>query len=294
MKISVIFSTYNSTDWLQKVLWGYHYQTFQDFEIIVADDGSRADTKSMLDKMRSETGLDITHVWQKDAGFRKCRVLNKAILHARHDYVVFSDGDCIPRKDFLAAHLESAEPGFYLSGSYYKLPMSTSKIITPDDIGTGRCFDVGWLRANGLPRRRKTIKIRASQRLAPILNRITPTRCNLKGSNASVWLIDILEINGFNERMQWGGLDREFGVRLINNNVKPRHVRYNAICVHLDHPRGYKDTAIVAANKKLRITNSRDKVTWTDYGISELLDEGYVPAHEDVLRRMPDRTKCKA
>ena len=38
MKISVIFSTYNSIDWLIKVLWGFHYQTDKNFEVIIASE----------------------------------------------------------------------------------------------------------------------------------------------------------------------------------------------------------------------------------------------------------------
>ncbi len=276
MQASVIFSTYNSPEWLGKVLWGYSQQTHKDFEIIIADDGSTKETAALIETMRRETDLVIRHVWQEDDGFQKCRILNKAILHARADYVIFSDGDCIPRGDFVATHLREAEPGKYLSGSYFKLPMSTSKTITRDDIVSGRCFDKNWLYANGLPRRRKTLKISASPFFARVLNTITTTRCNLKGSNASAWLKDILAVNGFDERMQWGGLDREFGVRLVNLGVKPKHVRYNAICLHLDHSRGYKNPEMVKANKALRRFNEKNRVHWTDFGIRQLIEAGYV------------------
>jgi len=121
MRISVIFTTYNSPRWLEKVIWGYQYQQFQDFEIIIADDGSTADTKQVIDRLRVETGLDLRHVWHEDKGFRKCRILNKAIAQAKNEYVVFTDGDCIPRNDFLAEHASHAEQGYFLSGSYFKL-----------------------------------------------------------------------------------------------------------------------------------------------------------------------------
>lgn len=270
MKVSVVFSTYNSVEWLQKVLWGFACQTHKDFEIIIADDGSKAETAQLIESQREALGLDIKHIWQEDEGFQKCRILNKALLHVQSPYVVFTDGDCIPRSDFLAVHVQEAKPGCYLSGSYYKLPMDTSLAITQEDIKTQRCFDVAWLRQNGLPKSRKTLKLRASKKWAPLLNTLTPTACNLKGSNASAWLQDILDINGFDERMQWGGLDREFGVRLVNKGIKPKHVRYNAVCVHLDHARGYKDPKMVAANKALRVGNAKQKVTRTEYGIEQL------------------------
>ncbi len=270
MKLSVILTTYNAPQWLEKVLWGYAVQQHQDFELIVGDDGSGDETRQCIKRMRGETGLEIRHVWQQDKGFRKCRVLNKAILAAESEYVVFSDGDCIPRSDFLKVHAREAAPGRYLSGGYHKLPMTASHAITKEDILSGRCFDLRWLRAHGLKRSLKNSKLTATHRSAPLLNALTPTRCNFKGSNGSAWLRDILAVNGFDERMAWGGLDREFGVRLKNAGIRPKHVRYNAIVIHLDHKRGYKNPEQVRTNKKLRLYNARRGVRRTDYGLSQL------------------------
>ena len=267
MKLSVIVTTYNSPAWLEKVLWGYACQTHKDFELIIGDDGSGPETRDLLERMRAETGLDIRHIWQEDDGFRKCRILNRCIEQARYDYLVFSDGDCVPRPDFLAVHAAEAEPGRYLSGGYHKLPMSTSLAISKDDILSGRCFDLPWLKAHGLPSSFRNSKLTASARAAWWFNRLTPTACNFKGSNASAWRKDVIAVNGFDERMSWGGLDREFGVRLINLGIKPKHVRYNAIVIHLDHKRGYKNPELVKANKQLRLYNASHGVTWTEFGI---------------------------
>ncbi len=270
MKLTVIMTTYNSPEWLEKVLWGYSVQTHTDFDIIIGDDGSTGETRETIDRLRRDTGLTITHLWQEDDGFRKCRILNKCILEAQSDYLVFTDGDCIPRKDFLAVHAAQAEAGVFLSGGYHKLPMSTSRAITKDDIIAGRCFDLAWLKSNGLKSSHKNLKLTATPFQASILNKITPTACNFKGSNGSVWKKDALAVNGFDERMPWGGLDREFGVRLINSGVRPKHVRYNAIVVHLDHARGYKSPEQVAENKALRIKSEKEKLTRTEYGIAQL------------------------
>ena len=291
MRASVILSTYNSPAWLEKVLYGWFAQQCSDFELIIADDGSGPETARLIEGLRAESPVPVRHVWQRDDGFRKCRILNKAVLHAGAPYLVFSDGDCIPRADFLATHMARAEPGYYLSGSYYKLPMDTSHAITRDDIESGRCFDKRWLYRHGLPRWRKTLKISASARMAPWLNRLTPAKCNLKGSNASAWKDDVLRVNGFDERMPWGGEDREFGVRLINAGIRPRHVRYDAIVLHLDHARGYVDPERVAANRALREQNERSGVTHTEHGIQQLLDSGYRP-EPDALT--PDSTSSSS
>lgn len=283
MRLSVVVSTYNSPRWLEKVLWGYSAQTHADFEIVIADDGSERGTGALIDRMRAETELPIKHVWQRDDGFRKCRILNKAVLHANAEYVVFTDGDCIPHRDFLAVHARRARPGHYLSGGYYKLPMSTSEAVTKDDILSGRCFEFDWLVAHGLPRSYKNFKLIATHNQARILNTLTPTRCNFKGSNGSAWKQDVLAVNGFDERISWGGEDRELGVRLRNNGIKPRHVRYDAIVIHLDHARPYRDPVSVAANKVLRKRVEKERILQTDFGIAQLLQRGYRPASEVAL-----------
>ncbi|MEX2497099.1 MAG: glycosyltransferase family 2 protein [Woeseia sp.] len=277
MKVSVVLSTYNSPQWLEKVLWGYHKQSWTDFEIVVADDGSDDTTRRLIDRMRLETGLPIEHVWQQDKGFRKCRILNKAILRTSYDYIVFSDGDCIPRSDFVEVHASEAREGYFLSGSYFKLPMETSRAITKADIQRGTCFDVSWLRQHGLGYWRKTSKISAGKRTARLLNHLTTAKCNFKGSNGSAWKNDVLAVDGFDERMHWGGEDREFGVRLINLGINPKHVRYNAVVIHLHHSRSYVDPAKVKDNKALRLHNEKYKVWRTDFGISRL-GVGSVPA----------------
>mgnify|MGYP000871092073 FL=1 len=111
MKASVIFSTYNSEEWLEKVIWGFSVQTTKDFEIIIADDGSREATKNLIEKYKTELDIPIIHVWQEDNGFQKSQILNKAILASTTDYLIFTDGDCIPRKDFVETHLNNRESG---------------------------------------------------------------------------------------------------------------------------------------------------------------------------------------
>lgn len=270
MKLSVIISTYNSPRWLEKVLLGYSVQTHQNFEIIIADDGSGNETRELIDNIRAQTGLNIKHIWQADEGFRKCRILNKAVLEATSDYLVFTDGDCIPRKDFLEVHANEATPSRFLSGGYHKLPMSTSEAITEDDILNGRCFSLPWLKQHGLKTSYKNSKLTANHWQARLYNTLTPTRCRFKGSNGSAWKRDILAVNGFDETMAYGGEDREFGVRLVNNGIKPKHVRYNAIVIHLDHARGYVDPAIVQANKTHRLKVDKQGVVQTKHGIQQL------------------------
>jgi glycosyltransferase involved in cell wall biosynthesis len=170
MRISVIVATYNEPEWLEKVLWGYSVQTNGDFELIIADDGSGKETGLVIAKMQAATGMAIKHIWHEDKGFRKCEILNKAILQAENDYLIFSDGDCIPRADFVAEHVSNVRRGYFLTGSCIRLPLATSEAISKDDIVTNRCFDWQWLVARGLPVTRKNIKLKATKKWAGLLN----------------------------------------------------------------------------------------------------------------------------
>ena len=267
MRLSVIISTYNQPQWLEKVIWGYIAQTHQDFELIIADDGSREDTCQMIERLQRATDLTIRHVWHEDIGFRKCTILNRAIERAESDYLVFSDGDCIPRCDFLAVHAKNAKPGHFLSGGYFKLPMSISQKISIDDILHRRATNPVWLRVQGMPRRWKMTKLSAGPMLGRWLDFVTTTKASWNGHNSSGWKADILRVNGFDERMEWGAEDRELGERLMNCGIRGKRIRYRAVCVHLDHARKYVRQEAIERNREIRRETRESHATWTNFGI---------------------------
>jgi len=266
-KISVIVSTYNTEAWLEKVLWGYSCQTFKDFEIVIADDGSTPKTEALINSFKNQ--LNINHIWQEDDGFQKSRILNKAIVASKGHYIVMSDGDCIPREDFLEVHEANKQKGYFLSGGYFMLPMNISEQITKDNIISQQCFNLKWLKSKGLKSSFKNNKLSAKGFKSKLLNVITPTNASWNGHNASGWKEDILAINGFDERMQYGGQDRELGERLFNYSLKSKQIRYSAVCVHLDHPRGYKTKESINKNLAIRASTKTDKKIWTDFGIKK-------------------------
>ncbi|APY11959.1 glycosyl transferase family 2 [Seonamhaeicola sp. S2-3] len=269
LKASVIICTYNQPQWLQKVLWGYGVQTEKNFEIIIADDGSDEATKQVIDDFRKESAVPIVHVWQEDKGFRKTQILNKAILKTSAEYLIFTDGDCIPRNDFVETHLRLKKDSCFLSGGYFKLPEAISKSITKDDIEKQHCFELKWLLDRQLKKTFKTNKLTAKGRKAWFLNTFTPTKATFDGMNVSGWKKDILTVNGFDERMEYGGEDRELGERLMNLGVKFKQVRYSVICLHLYHERPYKNTKAMEVNKAIRRKTRRERSIYSLYGIKK-------------------------
>jgi len=270
MRIAVVLSTYNAPERLEPTLIGYAAQAFKDFELIVADDGSTETTRDLIRSVTRHYELSIRHVWQSDEGFRKCRILNQAVLATRADYLVFSDGDCIPRPDFVATHLRLAQPGRFLSGGYFKLTPTSSSWISAEAISSGRATDAEWLLAHGTPSSLKLMKLRAQGWRASLLNAVTPTRPTWNGHNSSCWRRDALAVNGFDERMGYWAQDREFGERLVNAGIRGRQIRYSAICVHLHHERPYKTAASRERNLRIRRETRLRRAKWTDHGIFKI------------------------
>lgn len=267
MKLSVIVSTYNQPEWLTKVLHGFQHQTFNDFELLVADDGSDARTAEVIEQFQKTARFPIKHVWHPDEGFQKCTILNKATLQAEADYLVFTDGDCIPRKDFLSTHHRLAEPGKFLSGGYCKLDLALSRAITAQDITSDRAFSLAWLRNHGLKGFSQSLKIGASSTTAWMLDKFTFTKATWNGHGSSTWKQDILAVNGHHEQMRYGGEDREMGERLMNLGLTGKRIRYRAVLLHLDHTRAYVNPEDLARNLAFRQQTIASGATWCEQGI---------------------------
>jgi glycosyltransferase involved in cell wall biosynthesis len=267
--ISVIITTYEQPAWLEKVLWGYEQQRYSNFELIIADDGSGPETAAIIQQFQDRGRMAIRHVWHDLPGFQKTVILNKAILQSQFDYLLFTDGDCIPRADFLEVHARQARRGFLLSGGYCKLPMDLSHAITEADIRSQVCFKPGWLYRGGLRGISQLRKLSVDGYWAWLLDQITPTRASFNGCNASVWKSDALAVNGFDERMRYGGLDREFGERLRNLGIRSRQIRHRAIVLHLDHARGYKTPEGLKQNLAIRQHTRKNVVIQTPFGINK-------------------------
>lgn len=269
MNISIIVSTYNAEAWLEKVLLGYAAQSYRDFELIVADDGSGPTTKALVERHAQGFPVPLRHIWHEDQGYRRQEILNQAIQIASHDYILFTDGDCIPRNDFVAVHAQHAERGRFLSGGYCKLGMQLSQCITADDIAAARCFDLGWLTRHEPQNLSNRLKLGARGTSAIMLDAITTARPTFNNCNSSAWKSDLLAINGYDERMKYGGADRELGERLQNLGVRGKQIRHRAVCVHLDHSRGYKTPESLQANLAIRAQTRQTRLVWTPHGIDQ-------------------------
>ena len=268
--ISVIVSTYDRPAFLEKVVRGYAVQTDKDFELVIADDGSASATAELIARLRLSSGLSMLHVWHAHDGFRKSLILNRAIHACAGDYLIFTDGDCIPREDLVATHRRLAARGRYVAGGYIKLPHDVSDSIDLADIDARRIADVSWLRSKGWKPGRRVLRLSRSAAIAAFFDAVTPTAADFHGNNASTWRDALYAVNGFESEMGYGGLDQALGYRLQNAGIKGRQARHRAVTMHLHHDRPYKDPEVVRSNRAIMKRIRQSGETRARTGLAEL------------------------
>lgn len=268
--VSVIASFYNNADLFRRALWGYAAQDSADFTIVVADDGSSRDQVDAVAGIARDLGLNLSHLWHEDNGFRKARILNAAIARSRSDLLIFVDADMIPRRDFISNHLALSRPGFFLSGgAHLNLPEDMQDHIDPSVVEAGRLFEWNWLRqyVDVSQEKRFRFRLGKSGTRARLMDFLFPRSNAFIGCNSSCWRADALAINGFDEDWGYGGTDREFGIRLTNNGVKSRRHQFSLVALHQEHGRGYRDPDKVRRNKQMLKERASSGITRIDHGI---------------------------
>ena len=188
-KVSLLIATYNWKEALKLSLLSVFDQTTLPQEILIADDGSKDDTRQMIEEMRKISPIPIIHVWQEDKGFRVGAIRNKAIARASGDYIIQIDGDIFINRNFIKDHLELAEEGYFVGGSRVLLsPKESSKLLN----GHRNLAKVSSrMVLNGM--RSKVLRRYLSKKYAK--NNIK----HVRGCNIAYWRKDLIAINGYDE-----------------------------------------------------------------------------------------------
>lgn len=258
--ISVIVSTYNREVALDVVLRALSRQSDRNFEVIVADDGSGPATAGVVRGWAAKTTLPIKHVWHEDRGFRLSDIRNRGIRASAGAYIVFLDGDCIARGNFVAAHRRLAEPGWFVTG--------TRILLSPDL--TDRVLQQGlepelWALAPWLAARSR----RQLNRLAPLLKlRLGPVRKlsaqrwrGARGSNMAFWRADLEKVDGFDGSFSgWGREDSDLFIRLIRAGIHRKDGRFATGVLHLWHPEADR-SGLAENDRQLNELLHSDRIT---------------------------------
>ena len=233
MRLAVIVTTYNWPEALALVLAGYGAQTDARFELLVADDGSTPDTADVVAAFGRHAPFPVRHVWQPDEGFRAAAIRNRAIAQTDADYVVFTDGDCVPLPGFVASHKALSEPGYFVSGHRALLsPAFTNTVLaTRPPLFSWPLFRwaLHWLRRD-INRWAGLITIPGTW------GRRAHGWAGVKTCNLGVWRSDLERLNGFEESYEgWGLEDSDLAIRLLRSGCRRRSGRFAAPLLHLWH-----------------------------------------------------------
>ena len=227
MRVSVVILTYNWPQALDLALRALARQRVRPDEVIVTDDGSRADTRDLLAAAARNYPTRLVHLWQPDDGARMSRARNRGIAAASGDYVVFLDGDMLAHRDFIADHRAFAQRGCFVQGSR----VLTGERCAARLLAQGQ-IDVGFF-TPGIERRRHTLRLPA---LARAYAQPHAREGGIKSCNWGFWRDDLVALNGFNEAMTgWGREDNELALRAFHMGLRRRDLRFSGLAVHLWH-----------------------------------------------------------
>ncbi|HZX27422.1 MAG TPA: glycosyltransferase family 2 protein [Telluria sp.] len=247
--ISLVVTTYNRPDALEAVIKACFAQDDRNFEIIIADDGSAANTRELIDRLRADSPVPLLHVWQEDLGFRAAMARNRGTLAARGEYIVFLDGDCVPQRDFVSRHRALARPGYLVSGSRVLLsPAFTERVLKERlDLQRLSLADLAGLRFRGHMNKVLQLMVKWPD-VGRERKRFSWRR--IKSCNLAVWRADLDKVNGFDESFTgWGHEDSDLVVRLFNAGVLRKDGAFATEVLHLWHREAQRDQE--SSNRKV-------------------------------------------
>jgi glycosyltransferase involved in cell wall biosynthesis len=229
VRVSLLLTTFDRPDALSCVLESVRSQTVPPDELIVADDGSGADTRIVSDAFRASVHFPVTHVWQPHDGFRAGRARNLGLARTTGDYVVQIDGDMVLHPQFLADHRDFARHGHYAQGTRILLDEARTQRQLASGPAAPGVFSGG---IGGL---RRLYALRAPA-FWPLSAALASSFVAVKGCNVAYWLEDARTVNGYDEAMSgWGSEDKEFCARLENAGLRRRTLLFGGIAWHLHH-----------------------------------------------------------
>jgi len=267
--ISVILTTYNRPDALDAVLRGLARQSDQQFELIVADDGSTRKTAALLKSWQARLRQPLIHVWQEHRGFRAAEIRNRAILASSGAYCIFLDGDCIPRNDFVREHRQLAEPGWLVVGNRVLMSERLTNAVLADGQDPEQ-----WTITDIITARLKHDINRVAPLLQAklgVLRKMRPKYWwGARSCNLAVWRSDLDQVDGFDaDYVGWGLEDSDLLIRLLRAGVRRKDGRFSTGVLHLWHAPLVDRSSLSVNQALLRSVQRSDRIRSTK-GMSSL------------------------
>ena len=257
--LSVIVTTYNRPNALRAVLDGLLAQSRNDFEVIVADDGSGEPTRAIVDQVKTAFSGRLLHAWQEDRGFRISAARNLAAQRASGSYLVFLDGDCVPRTHFVETYVRAAHPHRILRGSRVLCSQRLTERIEAG-LEAAHRFSHRMLRdhrRSGDINRFSVLRRGWLDRIRVLASSVRSRNWKkLRGCNFMVPASAYAAVGGCDESFEgWGYEDSDLCIRLINLGLRIRQAPVQTCVLHLWHrenPREFTGENLARLHATLR------------------------------------------
>jgi len=261
MQIALLISTYNWPESLDLVLKSLIKQTILPNEILIADDGSTEQTKILIVDFQNKNTIPIKHFWQEDLGFRKSKILNKALAGSISDYIIQIDGDCIMHSRFIEDHVRFASKGVYLYGSRVNILPQFVPDVFQNKIIKFSFFSI-------------EIKNKTRNLHFPFLSNLYRSHNGIskkfRGCNVSYWREDFIGVNGYNQDFEgWGREDSDLVIRMGNKGIEAKRLRYAGIIYHIHHKVNSKHN--FELNDRMQNETILNKIIMIENGVSQYL-----------------------
>jgi glycosyltransferase involved in cell wall biosynthesis len=269
--ISLILSTYNRPDALEVSLKSLLQQTDKEFEILIADDGSSEETHRLIAAYIVKSSVRIVHIYQADNGFQLSKIRNKTVAKSKGSYLIFLDGDCVVRPDFVAKHRLLSSHGYFVAGNRILL----SQTFTEDVL------------FNKIPLHIKNLFFFIGLRLGNKINRLSPVLSlplgflrylqprnwrKAVGCNTGMWKKDFIKVNGYDELFEgWGYEDSDLVIRLIHAGIKRKEGRFAVPVLHLWHSQNDKSNQDINYQRLMERLDKSDFII-AKKGVSQYIE----------------------
>lgn len=272
MKISLIIAVYKDIEALSLIIESLKNQTYKNFEVIIAEDGSSHEMKNFISKIKD---LEIIHTTQEDIGVRKSHSQNNAIKNSNGEYLIFIDGDCVLYSNFIENHLKLSSSKYIITGRRVNLGLKYSTMLRKKKITSlwleknfiKKYFDIAK-DAKEEKHTEEGLKIKPFSFLHKILHlKYKKKDISILGCNFSCYKQAMYDINGFDESLGNSAYasDTDLEWRFRGLGYKVISAKYIANQFHLFHKRK-KETFVRGMMKEIE-KNKKNKIYFCKDGL---------------------------
>lgn len=237
-KISVIVSVYNRLEYVRNVILSLISQTMKIDELILADDGSKDDVKSVIEDLIDKCDFSIKHVWQEDITFRLARSRNNGAREAEGDFLIFLDQDVILPNDFVEkVYNHRKEKEIIFCRGYQTTEEEKNKSLEYIK-NNGYNYDEIYKLCYREEMVKEVENFMFKDKLYRILYflKLRSRGAKMAGLVFALYKKDYIAINGFDDNYKgWGEEDDDFGNRFYKYGGNVYSLRLEGYVLHMYH-----------------------------------------------------------